>query len=583
MKKIHLKAALAAAIASLCAASAAHASSPIVVSPEPNTPDAAPQTQISFLGASASDLGRVTVVGSRSGVHTGRLVAYASQRGVSFVPDRAFVNGDRVTVAAPHAGLRFSFTVVGGSPVRGGEPVSGVSAAQVNRGGIWSFASASFHPPSVRVTVKSSAADSGDIFVAPIRAPSTTPGAFVGQAGPLILDSGGQPVWFAPTPNIHTWAMNFHPQVYNGQPVLTWWQGHVNGQGIGSGQDVIADSSYRTIATISNANGFIPDLHDFLITPQGTAFITSYRAIRKDISAYHGPHNGQLWDSVVQEVDIATGQVMFEWHPLAHISLHETFTQPVSGFVWDPYHVNSVDLDRSGNLLISARNTWGVYSVRKSDGKILWRLGGNHSNFRFGRGTRFAWQHDARWLSANAISIFDDEATPQIGPRSRGIIVKLDTRHRTASLIHEYRHANTLAGSQGNMQVLPDGHAFEGWGAAPFFSEYTRGGRLLYDAHFHGADESYRAFRAPWVGHPTYPPSLAVGGRTAYASWNGATEVASWRLLAGPDPSHLAPAGSSGRQGFETQINSSSSGPYFAVQALASNGSVLGTSATIHS
>jgi hypothetical protein len=580
MRKIQLKAALATAIAVLCAASAAQASSRIVVSPEPNTPDASPQTEISFLGASASDLGSVTVVASRSGAHSGRLVAYSSQRGVSFVPDRAFVSGDRVSVRAPRAGLRFSFTVVGGSPVRGGEQVS---AAQVNRGGVWSFQSNPFHPPSVRVTVNSSAADSGDIFVAPIRAPSTTPGSFVGQPGPLIYDRNGQPVWFAPTPNIHTWAMNFHPQVYNGQPVLTWWQGHVNGQGIGSGQDIIADSSYRTIATISNANGWIPDLHEFLITRQGTAFITSYRAIRKDISAYHGPHNGQLWDSIVQEVDLATGRVMFEWHPLAHISLHETFTTPVSGMVWDPYHVNSVDIDRAGNLLISARNTWGVYYVRHSDGKILWRLGGNRNNFRFGRGTRFAWQHDARFVSPNAISIFDDEATPQVGPRSRGIIIKFDTRRRTASLLHEYRHSNTLAGSQGNMQVLPDGHAFEGWGAAPFFSEYTRGGRLLYDAHFHGADESYRAFRAPWVGRPDYPPSLAVSGGTAYASWNGATEVASWRLLAGPDPSHLAPAGSSGRQGFETQINSSSSGPYFAVQALAANGAVLGTSATVHS
>jgi hypothetical protein len=580
MRLLTRTAAAATLAAALALAWGAVAEARIVVSPEPNTPDASPQTQISFLGASATELGAVSVSGSRSGVHSGRLVAYASSRGAGFAPDRPFADGERVTVTAARAGLRFQFTVVASAPVPTGAPVS---AAQADSRGAWNFRSSPLHPPSVRVTLDGRGTFPGDIFVAPIHGsvPSET---FAGQPGPLILDGNGKPVWIDPMPR-GVWAMDFRPQTYHGAPVLTWWQGKVSAQGIGTGADVILDSSYREVAVLGGANGYRPDLHEFLLTSQGAAWVTAYRAITKNVTAYHGSPSGRVWDSVVQEIDVQTGQVMFEWHPLAHISLRESYTVPTSGYIWDPYHVNSIDVDSNGNVLLCARNTWGVYLVRPSDGSILWRLGGRHSTFKLGRGARFAWQHDARFRPNAEISLFDDEATPPEAKLSRGMIVRLDTTHRTATLVHQYTHSGVLTGSQGNQEVLPNGDAFEGWGGAPFFSEFSRGGRLLFDAHFHGAARSYRAYRAPWTGHPLDNPALAVrrtrGAATVYASWNGATEVASWRLLAGPDPAHLAPAGRAARGGFETSIASRSGGPYFAVQALDPRGDALGTSATV--
>src|ERR1700733_14907370 len=59
---------------------------PVTISPLPGTPDAPPHTQISFLGAPASQIDDVSVRGSASGVHKGHLASYASAAGASFIP-----------------------------------------------------------------------------------------------------------------------------------------------------------------------------------------------------------------------------------------------------------------------------------------------------------------------------------------------------------------------------------------------------------------------------------------------------------------------------------------------------------------
>ena len=135
------------------------------------------------------------------------------------------------------------------------------------------------------------------------------------------------------------------------------------------------------------------------------------------------------------------------------------------------------------------------------------------------------------------------------------------------------------------MQVLSDGNTFVGWGAEPSFTESGPRGIQLFDAHFGPPLQSYRAFRFPWSGQPTAPPDIAVvataGGTRVFASWNGATEVAAWRILAGPGGNALTAVGQFPWAGFETNMWVASRQPSVAVQAIGAAGQVLGTSGVV--
>jgi hypothetical protein len=179
---------------------------------------------------------------------------------------------------------------------------------------------------------------------------------------------------------------------------------------------------------------------------------------------------------------------------------------------------------------------------------------------------------------------------PKVHPQSRAIVLAIDPQAKTDTLLADYEHSSPKlsSSSQGSVQTLANGDTFVGWGAEPYFSEFGAGGQLLYDAHWHGSYQSYRAYRFPWTGTPATPPAIAIAGAaktrgpvTVYASWNGATEVASWRVLAGPSPARLTPVASAAKDGFETSIATPAAEPYVAAQALNGAGAVLGNSPAI--
>jgi hypothetical protein len=209
----------------------------------------------------------------------------------------------------------------------------------------------------------------------------------------MILDDRGQLVWFGK----YTSARDFRVQRYRGRPVLTWWEGTVVA-GHGVGEYVIFDDSYHEIARVRAGNGYRGDLHEFLITPHGTALLTSYAPATADLSAVAGPEAGAAWDGIAQEIDIETGEVLFEWHSLDHVGVEESYVHPPDdpAYAYDYFHINSIDVDHDENLLVSARNTWTVYKIDRESGRVLWRLGGKKSDFEMGEGTRSALQHDAR-------------------------------------------------------------------------------------------------------------------------------------------------------------------------------------------
>lgn len=551
------------------------------ISPLPGTRDASPRTQISFLGVPTSEIRDISVVGSRSGAHAGRLQAYASATGASFLPTRPFIDGERVTVSAVLGAHRAasSFTIARPAAYR---LVPFATSTRANSSLAQSFVSEpALKPTTVAVTVDSPLAAPGDIFM--------TFGHGYGQAGPMILDGAGRLVWFTPTPK-GTVAMDFKTESYQGKPALVWWQGQIANLGIGFGVDEVYDSSYRQIAQITGGNGYRAGLHDVRITPGGAALLTTNTLVHADLSSAGGPHDGVLIDSIVQEIDVKTGLVMFEWHSYGHVALWDSYspthtspTQP-----WDYFHLNSVDRGPGGNLLISARNTSTVYDISTATGQILWRIGGKYSSFKMGAGTGIAFQHDARWQPDHTITIFDDGAVPQRHSQSRAIRIAIDWTHRFVHLVGRYVHTPALlAGSQGSEQILPNGDSFVGWGERPYFTEFTPSGQIVLDGHVPAPGQSYRAYKFPWSATPSQPPAIAArttastGTDTIYASWNGATAVTAWRVLAGTSPTTLAPATTASKTGFETAIPIRTTATHVAVQALDASGHVLAISPVV--
>jgi len=447
------------------------------------------------------------------------------------------------------------------------------------------------NPPPVQVLKSSAAAAPGDIFIAPKRdAP---------VKGPEIVDSSGQPVWFDPVAGPDQ-ATDFRVQTYQGEPVLTWWEGPVASPilGTGFGHYVILDNSYKVIARVEAGLGKDSgDLHEFELTPQGTALVTAYKIVHGSLASIGGPKNAKIADSIIQEIDVATGKVLFSWHSIGHVTIDESYIPlsgpgaPPPGGPYDYFHVNSVEKEPDGNFLISARNSSAVYKIDGKSGDVLWRLGGKKSDFQMGPGTTFWWQHDARRRADGTITLYDDGASPPREQQSRAIRLRLDLDAKTATLVSADGLAGVLAGSQGNMQVLDNGDALVGWGAIPRVTEFDGDGGVVFDAAFPDGEDSYRAYRFAWTGKPTTRPAIATakgsgGTKTIYASWNGATDVAAWQVLECDDrllgADKCDPVGDlQPRTGFETILRADTTAPMIAVQALDENGKVLGSSRAV--
>jgi EmrB/QacA subfamily drug resistance transporter len=458
--------------------------------------------------------------------------------------------------------------------------------------GAYSFVSApSLHPPKLHKDTPTVAGElaGGYIFTANFYNLNYPP--LIGQSGPLILDSDLQPVWFKPVPEKLV-ASNLSLQTYEGKPALAWWQGLVTSTGATeSGEDVVVNQHYQTVARLKATDGWVITLHAMVISGED-AWVTANKNIAKNLSSYGGAYNGALIDSAVQEYNLKTGKLLRSWDALDHIPLGQSYaTVPTNGFPWDAYHVNAIDLTGEGTFLVSMRNTWAAYLVNIDTGKIEWTLGGRQSSFKFGPGAAFQWQHDVSLAPGSEVTMFDDHCcqltgggtrVPPTGP-SRGLVLKLNQSTRTATLVAQYTGGDQFESEyMGDTQPLANGNTFIGWGSEPYFSEYSPSGKLLLEANFPGSDLSYRSMVEQWVGLPLTAPAGAArqadGKTTVYVSWNGATRVASWRVLAAAGAGKLAVVATSARSGFETAIPVPAGNDSFKAQALDAAGAVIGTS-----
>ncbi len=487
------------------------------------------------------------------------------------------------------------------------------SAGAASAGSAWHFRTEpNLDPPKLDI-LHSGKIGSGHglMFLDPL-ADSNSSHPEVGHAGALIDDLHGNPVWFHPAPG-HDVDLDFHEDTVGGKPVLAYWEGQVSttqapgevaGGPLPGSKWVILNQQYHQIATLPGQDGWQPDLHELIGGPGDDVIYTVERARAANLTAFGGPANGEFEDNGVQEVDLATGQVVYTWDMAAHVRLAQSIEPPPpatsTGNVWDPFHLNSIQLQPDGSLLLSARDTWSIYDVNPTapTGLPNWTLDAKpkatDSTFTFGPGAAFSWQHDARLQSNGQLTMFDDHCcllgrnAKGVLPTARGLILNLDMTAHTATVAESYSHTPGLVvPTQGSMQILPGNQAFIGWGQQPLISDYSTSGQLLWEASLPTSDSSYRALIQSWTGSPTTKPAIAVhrSGKKAnvYVSWNGANQVTRWRLYYGTSKHHLKKLGTVSHHGFETVIHLGHvTTGYVQIRALSSKGHTLGRTSIKH-
>jgi Arylsulfotransferase (ASST) len=418
-----------------------------------------------------------------------------------------------------------------------------------------------------------------DILVTPRPDPKKNPGD---QFGPMIVSSTGKLLWYESRPDkVH----DLKAVTYKGRPTLALFQKLPRGRGYYQ----LLDQHYRPVARVRAGHGYSTNLHELALTPQGTAYVSADVNVRK------------VTEYVVEEVDVASGNVLFDWHSLKQVPARDSYEQrPKHGTAWDYFHGNSIDPPAPGGhtLLISSRNTSSVYAVDRRTGRTEWILGGKRDQFHIARdhpGWVFCGQHDVHRLPNGDVEMFDNGGTFMHGDPhcpvhpARVLVFKVDPRRDSVRLVSSISSRplssdgkGWFSGWVGSARRESNGDTLVDWGG-PInrVTEVTPGGRedLFMRLEFW----SYRAVPASWTGLPNGAPAIVAArsgaGVRVYASWNGATQISRWQVLAGSGPDQLSPAGVPVPfADLETKISVSTTAPYVAVEALDSSGAVLGRS-----
>jgi hypothetical protein len=336
--------------------------------------------------------------------------------------------------------------------------------------------------PQMTVTQNSARAYQGQIYFT-----GGTPAAGAAE----IAAADGTPLWYISSASEQ--YADLQMQTYRDRPVLTWFQA-----GASPATGVITTLSHSPVATVSGSGAYVPDLHEFRITPQNTALITVPVVIPYDLSPVGGPVDGQLIDSYCEEVDIATGEVLFRWNAADHVPLTDSYLPLLDGppGPYDFFHMNSISITPDDHLLISSRHCCALYKVDRRTGAVVWTLGGMSSSFAVAPDAVFGFQHHAIYEGPNTIRLFDDGSDGfTTWHPSRVEWVKLDTRRMAASLADSMTIPGVQSVAMGSAQRLPNGNVFVSWGSAARLSEFSPTGEVLFDATLDAP--SYRGFKFP--------------------------------------------------------------------------------------
>lgn len=530
------------------------------------------------------------VVGARSGVHGGRVVLADDRMTAIFKPAQPFASGEQVTVRL-RSGLRntagaaldplgFSFTIAPSSadrvqPSIGAElprPQIGDARPASAAGATSPYLTLPSDFPVITATVSTDQTDAGKLFVASFGWGPPLPAAYL-----LILENDGQPVYYKRLPGAALVA-DFKAQP-NG--LLTYYDNL-------TGVFHALDSSYQEVGTYRAGNGYSTDAHELQLLPNGHALLMIYHPRPVDMSQIvaGGRPDAVVLDLVIQELDSA-GEVVFEWNSKDYFQITDTTEQLANAATIDYAHGNAIELDSDGNLLISSRHMDEITKIDRQTGAIIWRLGGKHNQFSFTNDQPFVHQHDIRRLPSGHLTLFDNR-TDQQPLASRAVEYQIDESARTITRVWQYRNTpETYALAMGSVQRLPNGNTLIGWGSSQttMLTEVTSSGSTVLELRLAAPRVSYRARRLPWRGQPISSPTLiAQSGAdttTLAYSWNGATDVASYKLYGGLTPGSTALLATTPRSGFETRATLTASQPlacFFRVVAYDADGDALGQS-----
>ena len=566
----------------------------VAVYPIAGTKFVSNSTTISFRGIDPKrlKLSEIKVTGSKTGVHKGEKLRHSDGRGVSFVPKKKFAKREwiRVQTNLKITGARkgdFRYKVAD-LTTRDDKPLN-PEIPPITDG---LHSRPDLKPEKLNVTTYDPGVSPGKIFYAPK------------QDGLAIADNAGRTTWWQPT-NFDSSGVtfyNFRTQKYNGRPVLTYWRGASSVTGYAQiGTFEILNRKYEKIASFKPGNGYKADIHEFQMTPRSTALVLSYVGVSKDLSKIGGAKNGRLLDNVVQEVDIKTGAVLFEWHSAGNVPINTGIGQvPDDRSSFDYFHANSIQVDGDG-YLISSRRQSSIYRIHRKSGKIHWALSGtgnSRNDFKMGPGTEFGYQHDAQRLPNGDIQLFDNSfgrfEPPVHSGGSSALVLHLSGKKgsRKATLVHRFTYPGDglRSASQGNAEPLDNGNTFVGWGQVNQMTEFNAAGDIVFDASHTGTEipdfgvaSSYRSYKAPWSGIPQGKPAIAVdaSGTRVWASWNGSQTTTKWEVLTGASASSLAKVAELDWTGFETEIATPALGAVTVVRALDKTGKELGRSAAV--
>lgn len=329
------------------------------------------------------------------------------------------------------------------------------------------------------------------------------------------------------------------------------------------GHAVILNQEFNIVSEFDGPEDIAEfDMHEFTVLPGGkTALACAHWPQEMNLADIGRPNDKSFFVTAgFFEFDMATGERLAWWDASApgNIGIHETVLhdgdiKPLKPPGHDYLHLNSVDKNADGLYLVSMRFTNTIYLASGTDNSIIWRLGGEESDFD--QDFNFTKQHDARFLESNAthhvISLLNNAADDQMESEdvSSALIVALDTTASpmTARLLNRYnRPDGSLSRLRGNVQVLPNKNVFVGWSDDGYMSEHSPEGDVLMEAkheakHFY----TYRSYKFDFVGKPSAPPDVTASlsesegqaQTTIHVSWNGATEVAHWSFYAQIDES----------------------------------------------
>ena len=491
------------------------------------------------------------VVGSMSGLHEGRWITADDSRTIIFKPDRGFKPGETVVVsfdleadgekmiythrfeiASRIVGYRSDYFEQMGSvaddlPIEMDGRNSLMFQSKEKKG----VSLAEMYPlpldfPRMEITVCGNPAD-GKLFLASIPDRSDTlPVCYM-----MILENNGFPAFFR---KARGQAFDFKKQ-RNG--LLSYML-----RKAGPDYYYTMDNTYTVVDSYTTQGGYNLDMHDFQIMPNGHVLMIGDDRQIMDLSQIvaGGDTAAVVVGSVIQELDNSKNLV-FQWRTSDFFNITDAvidLTRKVVRYS----HVNAIEIDHDGNIMISSRNQSEVTKIDRDTGQIIWRMGGNNNEFTLEGDTQwFSCQHDIRRLATGNVTVYNNGN--QNNPiESRAVEYALDETNMIATVVWEYRNDPPIyARAMGSARRLPGGNTLIGWGRSPAadVTEVHPDGTIALELTFLNKVNTYRVFRYPWEGVAAEPCAWAdtTGGelRLHFTKF-GDRDVSSYDVYRGTSP-----------------------------------------------